>query len=85
MDENMKRTLENLKSNPAAAQALFQSGDGKRLMELLTQGDQGAALQRAAQNASQGNLNEMMQMIKQVMASPEGAALAKRISDAAQK
>ena len=85
MDENMKRTIENLKSNPAAAQALFQTQDGKRLMEMLTHGDQGAALQCAAHNASQGNLNEMMQMIKQVMASPEGAALAKRISDAAQK
>ena len=85
MDENMKRTLETMRSNPAAAQALFQSSDGKRLMELLTQGDQGAALQRAAQNASHGNLNEMMAMVKQLMASPEGAALAKRISEAAQK
>ena len=54
-------------------------------MEMLTQGDQGAALQRATQNASKGNINEMVQMIRQVMSSPEGAALAKRISDAAQK
>lgn len=85
MDENMKRTIEALRANPAAAQALFQSQDGRRLMEMLTQADQGAALQRAAQNASRGNLNEMVQMIRQVMTSPEGAALAKRISDAAQK
>ena len=85
MDENMKRTIEALKTNPDAAQALFQSQDGRRLMEMLTKGDQGAALQRAAANASHGNLNEMMQMIKQVIASPEGAALARRISDAAQK
>ena len=85
MDENTKRTIETLKSNPAAAQALFQSQDGKRLMEMLTQGDQGAALQRATENASHGNLNEMIQMIKQVIASPEGAALAQRISDAAKK
>ncbi|MBE6960915.1 MAG: hypothetical protein E7445_00435 [Ruminococcaceae bacterium] len=85
MDENMKRTIEALQANPAAAQALFQSRDGHRLMEMLTQADQGAALQRAAQNASRGNINEMVQMIRQVMTSPEGAALAKRISDAAQK
>lgn len=85
MDENMKRTIEALQANPAAAQALFQSQDGRRLMEMLTQADQGAALQRAAQNASRGNINEMVQMIRQVMTSPEGAALAKRISDAAQK
>ena len=85
MDENMKRTIEALQSNPAAAQALFQSQDGRRLMEMLTKADQGAALQRAAQNASRGNINEMVQMIRQVMTSPEGAALAKRISDAAQK
>lgn len=85
MDSNAKRAIEALQSNPAAAQALFQSQDGRRLMEMLTQGDQGAALQRATQNASKGNINDMVQMIRQVMASPEGAALAKRISDAAQK
>jgi hypothetical protein len=85
MDSNAKRAIEALQSNPAAAQALFQSQDGRRLMEMLTQGDQGAALQRATQNASKGNINDMVQMIRQVMSSPEGAALAKRISDAAQK
>lgn len=85
MDANAKRAIEALQSNPAAAQALFQSQDGRRLMEMLTQGDQGAALQRATQNASKGNINDMVQMIRQVMSSPEGAALAKRISDAAQK
>ena len=85
MDENTRRTIAALQANPAAAQTLFQSQDGRRLMEMLTRSDQGAALQRAAQNASKGNINEMVQMIKQVMSSPEGAALAKRISDAAQK
>ena len=85
MDSNAKRAIEALQSDPAAAQALFQSQDGRRLMEMLTQGDQGAALQRATQNASKGNINDMVQMIRQVMSSPEGAALAKRISDAAQK
>ena len=85
MDENTKHTIETLQANPAAAQALFHSQDGRRLMQMLTQGDQGAALQRAAQNASKGDVSEMMQMVKRVMASPEGAALAERISKAAQK
>ena len=85
MDENMKRTIETLRANPAAAQALFQSQDGRQLMQMLTQDDRGAALQRAAQNASRGDMSEMAQMLKQIMNSPEGAALAERISKAAQK
>lgn len=85
MDENTKRMIESLQANPAAAQALFRSQDGQRLMQMLTQADQGAALQRAAQNASKGDMSEMMQMVKKIMQSPEGAALAERISKAAQK
>ena len=85
MDETMKRMMASLQSNPAAAQALFRSQDGQRLMQMLTQADQGAALQQAAQNASRGDMTQMVQMIKQVMQSPEGAALAQRISQAAQK
>ena len=46
---------------------------------------QGQALQKAAQDASKGNMDEMIRMIRQIMQSPEGAALARRISKEAQK
>lgn len=85
MDENMKKTIEALRANPAAAQALFRSQDGQRLMQMLTQGDGGAALNRAAKSAAVGNMSEMTQIISKLMASPEGAALAERISKSVQK
>ena len=52
---------------------------------MLTQGDRGASLQRAAQAAARGNPGEMMQMMRQVMSTAEGAALVERINQAMQK
>ena len=37
------------------AQSLLQSGDGQKLMQMLTRQDGGAALNRAAQSAAMGN------------------------------
>ena len=54
-------------------------------MHMLTQEDQGAQLQRAAQAAAQGNPGEMMQMMNRILQNPEGAALAERIRNAMQK
>lgn len=85
MDAKTKQLIESLQRNPAAVQALFQTPDGQRLMQMLTAGDQGASLQRAAQNASRGSTAEMVQMVSRVMKSPEGAALVERIQRAAQK
>ena len=85
MDENTTRIVESLRQNPAAVQALFQSRDGQALLRMLTEGDRGASLQKAAQNASQGDASDMVRMMKQVMESKEGAALVDRINKAVRK
>lgn len=49
-------------------------------MQMLSAGDQGASLQRAAQSAAKGNPAEIMRMMNQVMQSPAGAELVQRIN-----
>ena len=85
MDENTARMAEQLRKNPAALKALMQSQDGQTLMRMLTQGDQGAGLQRAVQSAAKGDTAAMVQMVNQIMQSPEGAQLVERINKAVQK
>ncbi len=80
MDEQTKRMIQQLKANPAMLQSLMQSRDGQALMQMLSAGDQGASLQRAAQSAAKGNPAEMMRMMNQVMQSPAGAELVQRIN-----
>lgn len=85
MDENTARLAEHLKSNPALLRQLAQSKDGQTLMRMLTQQDQGAALQKAAQSAARGDTADMVRMVTQLMQSPDGAALVERINKALRK
>ena len=85
MDESTARLAQQLKQNPGMLRSLMQSRDGQTLMHLLTQGDQGAGLQRAAQAAAQGDPAEMMQMMSRILQDPDGAALLERIRKAVQK
>ena len=55
MDEQTARMIQQLKNNPAMLQALMQSRDGQDLLRMLSGGDQGASLQRAAQSAARGD------------------------------
>ena len=83
--DNMTAQLANqLKQKPAMLKSLMQSGDGQKLMRMLTQEDQGAGLQQAVQAASTGDTTQMIQMVKRVMESPDGAALVARINQAMQ-
>ena len=84
MDENAKRLMASLQRDPAKIQALLRSGDGQTLLRMLTERDQGAALQPAAQSAAQGQTEELQRMLSQVMGSSEGAALIQRIQKAVQ-
>ena len=63
MDENMTNMMEQLRRNPAMLQTLLKSRDGQALMQMLTQGDRGASLQRAAQSAARGSTAELAQMV----------------------
>lgn len=85
MDESTARLIEELRGNPAALQALMRSQDGQALMQLLTQKDQGAGLQRAAQSAAKGDPSEMVRMVKALMESPAGAELVERINRTVRK
>ena len=46
MDQNTAQLIEKFRRNPAMAQSLLQSGDGQKLMQMLTRQDGGAALNR---------------------------------------
>ena len=85
MDEKTARLAGPLKSNPAMLKALMQSRDGQTLMQMLTQNDQGAGLQKAVQSAAKGDTTAMVQMVNQIMQSPGGAELVERINKAVQK
>ena len=63
----------------------MQSQDGQKLMHLLTKNDQGIGLQQAVQEAVRGNTAQMTEMVKNIMQSPDGAALVERINKAIQK
>ena len=82
MDEQTARMIQQLKSDPAALRALMESPDWQALLRMLSGGDRGASLQHAAQSAAQGNPAEMARLVRQMMATPDGAALAERIKQA---
>lgn len=85
MDEKTARLADQLRRNPAMLKSLMQSQDGQMLMQMLTQGDQGAGLQRAVQSAARGDTTAITQMVSQIMQSPSGAELVERINKAVQK
>lgn len=85
MDDMTARLAKQLKNDPETLRKLMYSQDGQKLMQLLTQGDRGAGLQQAVQAAARGNTNQMADMIRNIMGSPEGAALVERINKAVQK
>ena len=81
MDQNTAQLIEKFRRNPAMAQSLLQSGDGQKLMQMLTRQDGGAALNRAAQSAAMGNTKELAAMLSNLMQSPEGMAVMSRMSE----
>lgn len=85
MDAKTRAMIDRLRADPGAAAALLQSPDGKALLHLLTQQDGGASLERAAQNAARGSAAELAAMLGDVLKTPQGKALAERLSAAAGK
>ncbi|MBQ1282081.1 MAG: hypothetical protein IIY16_07545 [Oscillospiraceae bacterium] len=77
--------MEKLRQNPAALQRVMRSQDGQQLMRMLLGADGGSSLNRAAMQAAGGNTAEITKMIQNVMQSPEGAELIRRISESLQK
>ena len=77
--------MEKLRQNPAALQRVMRAQDGQQLMRMLSGADGGSSLNRAAMQAAGGNTAEITKMIQNVMQSPEGAELIRRISESLQK
>ena len=71
-----------LEQNRAAISKLAQSGDARRLMELLRQG---GGVEQAAQAAAAGDPAALMAMMDRLMHTPEGAALVDRIGTQAKR
>ncbi|WP_293009811.1 MULTISPECIES: hypothetical protein [unclassified Oscillibacter] len=85
MDDKTRQTINQLNQDPATVQRLLTSQDGRRLVEMMSQANGGAAIQQAAMSAMRGDSTRITQMINQLMQSPEGAALVERINQATQK
>lgn len=68
-----------LLKNKDKVMGMMHSPDAKKLMELL-QKSGGSGLQTAAESAMKGDPAKLMELMRQVMASPEGAATVENIS-----
>lgn len=85
MDEKTAQLAQQLKNNPSMIRTLMQSRDGQLLMQMLTRADNGKALQQATMSATRGDASGMANLVQQVMRSPEGADLIRRIQSALEK
>lgn len=85
MDDKTKKTIQQMNQDPATVQRLLTSQDGRRLIQMMSQANGGQALQQAANNAIRGDTSQIMQMVNQLVQTPEGAALVERINQAAKK
>lgn len=73
---------EQLLKNRAAIGKLAQSGQAKRLVELL---DRSGGVQQAAQAAAAGRPEQLMDMMGRLMSTPEGAQLVESITQQAKQ
>lgn len=76
---NQNDMMARLQRDPGAAQQVMQSQDGQALMQMLSGDDGGATLQQAMAQASAGDTAQLASMLRQVMQSPDGAALIRNI------
>lgn len=85
MDKKTAAAIERLKQNKGLAEQLMRSGDGKKLMHLLSASDGGEALNRAAGAAAGGDTRELSAMLKNLMSNPEAAEAMNRLNHSALK
>ena len=78
----LKRAAQAISQNREAVTRVAQSGDARRLMELL--GQEGG-VQPAAPAAAAGDPSQLMSMMNQLMRTKEGAELVERIENQAKK
>lgn len=84
MDQKMTDPTAELEKNRALLEQVVHSSDAQRLMELLNQ-NSGGNLKTAAASAALGDTKALLNMVRQVMQSPEGAQLVERLNQTAPK
>ena len=65
--------------SPVSQTAQFNITDQTILAKMLSQSKDPAALQKAAQEAAKGNPEQLRQMVKSIVGSPDGAELLRRL------
>ena len=75
---NEQDMMQKLKSDPRALKSVMQSADGRALLGMLSGGDTAAL---GAQQAASGDTAALSGMLRQVLSTPEGAALVQRLED----
>lgn len=76
---NSPQAAELLK-NRRATEELLRSGEARQLLEQLNR-DSGAALEKAARSAMQGDASQLMGLVEGLMKDPENARLAERLNN----
>ena len=84
MGQNKTDPTAALEHNRALLEQVIHSPDAQRLMELLTR-NAGGKLKTAAASAALGDTKDLLSMVRQVMADPEGAKLVERLNQTAPK
>ena len=84
MGQNKTDHTAALEHNRALLEQVIHSPDAQRLMELLNR-NAGGKLKTAAASAALGDTKDLLSMVRQVMADPEGAKLVERLNQTAPK
>ncbi|HJB80430.1 hypothetical protein [Flavonifractor plautii] len=84
MGQNKTDPTAALEHNRALLEQVIHSPDAQRLMELLNR-NAGGKLKTAAASAALGDTKDLLSMVRQVMADPEGAKLVERLNQTAPK
>ena len=82
MVQNNNDPTAALEHNRALLEQVIRSPDAQRLMELLNR-NAGGRLKTAAASAALGDTKDLLSMVRQVMADPEGAKLVERLNQTA--
>lgn len=82
MAQNNNDPTAALEHNRALLEQVIHSPDAQRLMELLNR-NAGGRLKTAAASAALGDTKDLLSMVRQVMADPEGAKLVERLNQTA--
>ena len=80
MNKNQQPNFQQLMANKDVLQQLANSPEARALAKMLTQGKDQATLQKMAQQAAQGNTQQLSQLVESITNSPGGAELLKRLS-----